>query len=169
MTPLSYQWRYCSVVLSNVLTHCGRVTQKWILAIICPDNGLSPDGRQGIIWTNISLLLTGNLDQITSIFMQKNKVKNVIYKMAPFFLGLNVYLYDWIPIPGKIIFILKYRRGWFSTLLTPWVCVSLRNIAAFHWYHIHGLVQDCRISTANVVKILQSFTKPLICSGGYKP
>ena len=32
-----------------------------------------------------------------------------------------------------------------------------------HWYHIHGLSQDCSISIANAPEILQSCTKPSVC------
>ena len=45
------------------LTHWGRVTPTCInkLTIIGSDNGLSPDRRQAIIWTNDGLLLIGPL------------------------------------------------------------------------------------------------------------
>ena len=45
------------------LTHWGRVTHICIseLTIIGSDNGLSPNGRQAIIWTNAGLLLIGPL------------------------------------------------------------------------------------------------------------
>ena len=43
----------------NALTHWGRVTQIRIskLTIIGSDNGLSPEQRQAIIWTNAGILL----------------------------------------------------------------------------------------------------------------
>ena len=45
------------------LTHWGRVTHIWVanLTIIGSDNGLSPDRRQAIIWTNAGILLIGPL------------------------------------------------------------------------------------------------------------
>ena len=45
------------------LSHCGRVTHICVskLAIIGSNNGLSPDRRQAIIWTNAGLLLIGPL------------------------------------------------------------------------------------------------------------
>ena len=45
------------------LTHSGRVTHICVskLTIIGSDNGLSPDRRQAIIWTNDGLLLIGPL------------------------------------------------------------------------------------------------------------
>ena len=46
-----------------VLTHWGRVTHICVnkLSIIGSDNGLSPDRRQAIIWTNAGILLIGPL------------------------------------------------------------------------------------------------------------
>ena len=45
------------------LTHWGRVTHICVsnLTIIGSDNGLSPDRRQAIIWTNAGILLIGPL------------------------------------------------------------------------------------------------------------
>ena len=45
----------------KVLTHWGRVAHICIgkLTIIASDNGLSPERRQAIIWTNAGLLLIG--------------------------------------------------------------------------------------------------------------
>ena len=46
-----------------VLTHWGRVTHICVgkLTIIGSDNGLSPERRQAIIWTNAGILLIGTL------------------------------------------------------------------------------------------------------------
>ena len=48
---------------TNVLLHWGRVPYICVskLTIIGSDNGLSPDRRQAIIWTNAGLLLIGSL------------------------------------------------------------------------------------------------------------
>ena len=47
-----------------ILTHRGRVMHICIskLAIIGPDNGLSPGCHQAIIWTNDGILLIGHLE-----------------------------------------------------------------------------------------------------------
>ena len=47
----------------SVSTHWGRVTHICVgkLTIIGSDNGLSPDRRQAIIWTNDAILLIGPL------------------------------------------------------------------------------------------------------------
>ena len=46
-----------------LLTHWGRMTHICVnkLTIIGSDNGLSPDRRQAIIWTNAGILLIGTL------------------------------------------------------------------------------------------------------------
>ena len=68
------------------------------LIIIGSDNGLSPDRRQAIIWTNDGLLLIGligtNFSEIlikilTSSF-KKMRLKVSSAKRRPFCLGLNV-------------------------------------------------------------------------------
>ena len=61
------------------------------LTIICSDNGLSPDRRQVIIWTNVEVLLTGLLETnfseiliaiLTYIFIQENVFDSVVFEMA---------------------------------------------------------------------------------------
>ena len=62
-----YVWRGFVITISNViariLTHWDRVTHicSSKLTIIGSDNGLSPDRRQAIIWTNAGILLIGHL------------------------------------------------------------------------------------------------------------
>ena len=70
------------------LTHWGRVTHICIskLTIIGSDNGLSPDRRQAIIWTNDGLLLIGPLGTNFSEIV----IKVSSAKRRPFCLGLNV-------------------------------------------------------------------------------
>ena len=90
---------YASLGLSE-LTHWGQVTHICIdnLAIICPDNGLSPGQHQAIIWTNAGILLIGpwgtNFSEI-SIGIQTFSFKKMHLNMSsakwrPFCLGLNV-------------------------------------------------------------------------------
>ena len=87
------------------LTHWGRVTHICVskLTIIGSDNGLSPDRRQAIIWTNYGILLIGplgtNFSEI-SIGIQTFSFKKIYLKMSsgkwrPSCLGLNVLMeYD---------------------------------------------------------------------------
>ena len=82
------------------LTHWGRVTHICVskLAIIGSDNGLSPERRQAIIWTNAGLLLIGPLGTNFSEFLveilifsfKKMLLKVSSAKRRPFCLGLNV-------------------------------------------------------------------------------
>ena len=59
----SVMWVFINqgILLWLYLTHWGRVTHICVrkLTIIGSDNGLSPDRRQAIIWTNAGLLLIG--------------------------------------------------------------------------------------------------------------
>ena len=87
------------------LTHWGRVTHICVskLTIIGSDNGLSPDRRQAIIWTNAGLLLIGPLGtnfseiliEIVTFLFKKMRLKVSSAKRRPFCLGLNV-LIDYI-------------------------------------------------------------------------
>ena len=60
------------------------------LTIIGSDNGLSPDRRQAITWTNVGILLIGTLGtnfsemliEIQYIFIQENALENVVRKLA---------------------------------------------------------------------------------------
>ena len=74
------------------LTHWGRVTHICVikLAIIGSDNGLSPERRQAITWTNAGILLIGplgtnlceNFNQNSNISIQENAFENVFCEMA---------------------------------------------------------------------------------------
>ena len=84
----------------KVLTYWGRVTHICVskLTIIGSDNGLSPDRRQAIIWTNDGLLLIGSLGtnfseiliEILTFSFKKMRLKVSSAKRRPFCLGLNV-------------------------------------------------------------------------------
>ena len=85
---------------SEFLAHWGRVTHICVskLNIIGSDNGLSPDRRQAIIWTNAGLLLIGPLGtnfseifiEILAFSFKKIRLKVSSAKWRPFCLGLNV-------------------------------------------------------------------------------
>ena len=84
----------------KALTHWGRVAHMCIskLTIIGSDNGLSPDRRQAIIWTNAEILLIGplgtNFSEILieshAFSFKKMHLKMSSGKWRPFCLGLNV-------------------------------------------------------------------------------
>ena len=84
----------------NALTHWGRVTHICVgkLTIIGSDNGLSPDRRQAIIWTNAGILLIEPLGtnfseiliEIHIFSSKKMHLKMSSGKWRPFCLSLNV-------------------------------------------------------------------------------
>ena len=84
------------------LTHWGRVTHICVgkPTIIGWDNGLSPDRRQAIIWTNAEILLIGPLGTnfseiltgIQTFSFKKMQFKMSSAKRGPFCLGLNASL-----------------------------------------------------------------------------
>ena len=100
---LSLKWRPCCMGLL-VLTHWGRVTHICVskLTIIGSDNGLSPDRRQAIIWTNDGLLSIGPLGtnfseiliEILTFSFKKMRLKMSSGNWRPFCLGLNVLRVD---------------------------------------------------------------------------
>ena len=87
-------------LLISPLIHCGRVTHICVskLTIIGSDNGLSPERRHAIIWTNAGLLLIGplgtNFSEILIKFLtfsfKKMRLKVSSSKRRPCCLGLNV-------------------------------------------------------------------------------
>ena len=73
--------------MAQVLTHWGRVTHICIgkLTSIASDNGLSPERRQAIIWTNAGFLLIGPLQTNFSeilIRIQTFQFKKMHLKMS---------------------------------------------------------------------------------------
>ena len=88
----------CSAV--KELTHWGRMTHICVgkLTIIGLDNGLSPERRQAIIWTNTRILLIWPLGTnfneilkwIKTFSFTKMHLKMSSAKWCPFCLGLNV-------------------------------------------------------------------------------
>ena len=84
-----------SEIVWSPLTHWGQVMHICVskLTIIGSDNGLSPDRRQAIIWTNAGILLIRplgtNFNEIL-IEIPKMRLKVSSAKRRPFCLGLNV-------------------------------------------------------------------------------
>ena len=82
------------------LTHWGRVMHICVgkLTIIGSDNGLSPERRQAIIWTNAAILLITLLGtnfnemliKILTFSFMKMRLKVSSEKWRPFCLGLNM-------------------------------------------------------------------------------
>ena len=124
------------------LTHWGRVTLIYIskLTTIGSDNGLAPDWRQAINWTNDGILLIGplgtNFSQIsikihTSSF-KKIHLNMLFGKLQPFCLSLNVLtplVLKWEP---------SERTGSISWLMMPWLLRLPWQQQPWYWI--------CRIS-----------------------
>ena len=102
---LATSWRFVDDWLTT-LTHWGRVTHICVckLTIIGSDNGLSPERRQAVIWTNDGILLIGPLGtnfsekllEIKTFSLKKIRLKMSSAKCCSFRLGLNLCLYTWI-------------------------------------------------------------------------
>ena len=111
------------------LTHWGRVTHLCVskLTIIGSDNGLTPDRRQAIIWTNAGLLLIGPLGtNFSEIFIeilifpfQKMRLKVSSAKRRPFCLGLNVLNHVSKRAPGVRIWS-RLSYLWLIIITTVW-------------------------------------------------
>ena len=97
---LLYQFYIFLILLVLWLTHWGQVTHICVgeLTIIGSDNGLSPGGRQAIIWTNAGILLIGplgtnfreNLIEMLTFSFTKMHLKVLFAKCRPFCFDLNV-------------------------------------------------------------------------------
>ena len=85
---------------ARLLTHWGRVTHICVrkIIIIGSDNGLSPDRRQAIIWTNAKILVIGPrgtnfsdiLIGIQAFSFKKMHLKMSSAKWRPVCLDLNI-------------------------------------------------------------------------------
>ena len=91
---------YSMLQYLNDLTHWGRVTHICVskLTIIGSDNGLSPDRRRAIIWTNAGISIIGPLGtnfseiliEILTFSFEKKRLKVSSVERRRFCLGLNV-------------------------------------------------------------------------------
>ena len=115
-------------IFSLQLTLWGRVTHICVskLTIIGSDNGLSPDRRQAIIWTNAGLLLIGPLRtnfneiliEILTFSFKKRRLKVSSAKRRPFCLGLNV-------LTSSIQQTSRKKNSLYSVVFdTDWFCHS---------------------------------------------
>ena len=126
------------------------------LTIIDSDNGLSPDRRQAIIWTNAGILLIRPLGtnfneiliEIPTFLFTKMRLKVSSAKRQPFCLGLNV-LTNNTPI-GIIShsssgYIFWYVRKNFALLRPQW----LSSLKRMHWCQTkcNNYLKPCLLST----------------------
>ena len=99
----------------SILAHWGRVMHICVsnLTTIGSDNGLSPDWRQAIIWTNAGILFIGPkgtilseiLIEILTFSFKKMHLKVLSAKWRPFCLSLcwRVWMSAHISLPGMTI------------------------------------------------------------------
>ena len=130
----------CHSSHTDILTHWGRVTHICIakLTIIGSDNGLSPERRQAIIWTNAGILLIGHLrtnsseilSEIHTFWFKKMHLKMSFGKWQPFCLGLNVLsLMPWLCDCWAVCNIISG----FSARLQYLQCISNGDTAVLLW------------------------------------
>ena len=82
------------------------------LTTIDSDNGLSPERRQAIIWTNTGILLIGPLGtnfseiliEIQTFSLKKIPLKMLSAKCLSFSLGLNVLMMYEMWLPSLIVY-----------------------------------------------------------------
>ena len=126
------------------------------LTIIGSDNGLSPDRRQAIIWTNAGLLLIGPLGtnfseiliEILTFSFKKMHLKVSSAKRRPFCPGLNV-LTHW----GQVMHLCISRLGhhWFTVLLD--IC-----LAPSHYLNQCRIIVDWIIGNIFSVKFVSKYS-----------
>ena len=154
--------------ISNGLTHWAWVMHVCVgnLTIISSDNGLSPDWRQAIIWTNAGMLLIGtNFNEIVNeIYTFALKKMHLILSSAnwrPFYLGLNVlnagsaYILDSNSVVTVVTDVLEPNgaRPLASTVRILNLHVSLTNGFALHYFGN---------SVVKAIELLQSCVQPSI-------
>ena len=144
------------------LTHWGRVTHICVsrLTIIGSDNGLSPEGRQAIIWTNAGILFIGPLGtnfsensiEFLTFSFTKMRLKVSSAKWRPSCLGLNELKkykckYSRTSEPDLSDHIAQYSVGcncpdthfYHQIHKSPIVCINYIYI----WKYVRNLIQKC--------------------------
>ena len=139
-TETRHNWVFDKIT-TLLLTHWGRVLHICVgkLNVIGSDNGLSPERRQAIIWTNAGVLLIGPLVtnfseiliEILTFSLKKIRLKMSSAKCCSFRLGLNVL------ITFFVVYIL------FSVLLSWNPCQLLpRNLPKYDNLTLHFMNID---------------------------
>ena len=111
------------------------------LTIIGSENGLAPDRRQAIIWTNIGILLIGPLETNLSEFLigihifsfKKMHLKMSSAKWRPSCLGLNVLTHCRLVMPCDVSHLGQYWLRWWFGIWShsnhyPNMCSIIHNI-----------------------------------------
>ena len=111
------------------------------LTIIGSDNGLSPDRRQAITWTNVGILLIWPLGtnvsemliEIHTFSIKKIHLKMSSGKWRPFCLGLNVLRWDRMSVMSHQI------NDDFTIYSTVSSCVHKHIKAQRYWSFVRGI------------------------------
>ena len=178
-----------------VLTHWGRVTHICVgnLTIIGSYNGLSPGWRQAIIWTNTGILSIVPLGtNFTEILIEilffdsrkcvwkcrlRNGVPFVLASMCSLCPRDTIWRYRTCPALVQVMACCLtaprhyLNQCWLITNKVSWYCGRIVVLFGRRYVlivYIDGLVQDCSISIANTMEILQSRTKPSIYGSGHE-
>ena len=136
------------------------------LAIIGSDNGLSPDRRQAIIWTNAEILLIGPLGtnyseiriEILTFSFKKMRFKVSSVKRRPFCLGLNVLRRNRLFI--RVCLLSKCMCRVYTEIVFEYTWRS-------HW-HIEGRWDTCILSFADDIFKCISLINSLYCDWIYR-
>ena len=134
-----------------ILTHWGRVTHICVgkLTTIGSNNGLSPERRQAITWTNVGILLIGPLGTNVSEFLsgiqtcsfKETHLKLSSPKWRPFCLGLDV-------------LIMASWHGWWGFTIAGLLCRE----SGYRWFH------RCLMDFRHKGTALQNFDVPVVVS-----
>ena len=129
------------------LTHWGRVTHICVgnLTTTGSDNGLSPDRRQAIIWTNAGILSIGPLGinfseismEIQTFSFRKMRLKSSSAKWRPSCLGLNV-LTQCCVSTGQVCVALPYLVPRSDYRSISWLVFYYWNIGSKPRDWLHG-------------------------------
>ena len=174
--------------MAELLTHWGRVTHIYAikLIIIGSCNGLSPERRQAIIWTNAWILLIGTLgtnfsqilSEIHTFSFKKMHLKMSSVKWRPFCFGLNGLMQSWIN--RRVVILLEIVSMKTAIIIT----VGKASTDAIRVHFVHAPSQwettlHCNVvshwlgtytewSCAITCKMLQSCDLLLDCGNNHK-
>ena len=168
-----------AIEFENVeLTHWGRATHICVsnLTFIGSDNGLSPDRRQAIIWTNAGLLLIGPLGtnfseiliEILTFSFKKMGLKVSSAKRRPFCLGLNVLSRPWHE-SMKVCPSLHTQTEWYFSSL--YIFMSFTYGWHIMWsIFYHGSLSGCPMylitswTNSTIICAIYTYTLTRICA-----
>ena len=146
------------------LTHWGWVTHICVgkIIIIGSDNGLSPDRRQAIIWTNAGLLsieplqtyFSENLIKIQPFSLKKMHVKMSSAKWPPSCLGLNLLTCRYSDVFSVLVSGLRSGYILIIFLSQPWILIWICGIIWKIYMYLHTVYLNCRVSKQKLISCI---------------